>query len=227
MALGNSPAPGYFQVGATAPPSNTTPGDITGVRGHFGTDAAFTSTGLGVGLEVNAKYVQVGGTLAENTNSVYAAKIAQTFTGTADNLTQLGLLPVYQPSASISSLLNFVNSPTASPPLGVTISDFINNYCQSFFGNVAGAVTRAYGILVYPPSIAGSLKPATNYGIYVTTQGAAGITTAIGIQIDKPTNATNNYYMSFDTNNAAALGAYQGKLPVIVGGVAGFIPWYL
>lgn len=47
-------APGYLSaIGNTNAPANTTAGDVTGLRGHFGTDGAFTS---GVELEVQGDF---------------------------------------------------------------------------------------------------------------------------------------------------------------------------
>ena len=40
--------------------------------------------------------------------------------------------------------------------------------------------------------------------------GKAGVTNATGLSITKPTGATNNYYMSFDTADATAAGPISG-----------------
>lgn len=57
-------------------------------------------------------------------------------------------------------------------------------------------------------------------------QGAAGVTTAIGISITKPTNATNNAYFSFNTADATAAGTYAGRLAVLVAGNLRYFHYY-
>jgi hypothetical protein len=69
----------------------------------------------------------------------------------------------------------------------------------------------------------GSLKPTTQYGIYVQNQGAAGMTNGIGVHIDAMSGGTNSFDMSFGRVDTTAAGAYYGRVPVLYNGLLKYI----
>lgn len=227
---GDGALSGFLGVGSETAPANTTAGDLTAIRLHLGTDAAFTA---GYSLELQAARVFIAGAL-----SGIAVAIQPTITAAGDT-TQIGLVlnptingsgtnpaalygaPTFAPSASIAAAQGLRYLPTFSPPAGVTITQAFAAQVTIRTGSTAGAITTAFA--QYISASYGTLKPGTAYGIYLDNMGSASITTAIAIQIIKPTGATNNFYFGFDTADATAAGAYFGRLPVNYAGALKYL----
>lgn len=93
------------------------------------------------------------------------------------------------------------------PPTGKTITEAISLGIDMITAG-AGAVTTAYGMKLDP--LVGSLVP----------------TNVIGAHFGAQTLGTNNYDLSFGANDATALGAYVGRIPVLYGGLKRYIPVY-
>ena len=221
---------GFLRVGSETAPTNTTAGDLTAVRLHVGTEGAFTS---GVGLETTAVRLSFGGSVAgvlltvgatistpTDSNGIQAL-IDGSITGAGDNPAGFHVNTTFTPSASIGSAYGQRFLPTFAPDTGVTITNAIGSQVIPFTGTLAGAITNFYGIYIAP--IYQTTKPTNSFGINIEDMGSTGITTAIGLQIKKPTAATNNFYISFDAADATAAGTYFGRLPIRYAGALKFL----
>lgn len=146
-----------------------------------------------------------------------------TFTGSGEGPWGSSLSAVFTPSASITACYNSLNIGVFGPPSSVTITSAFGAYYGCSYNNTSGAVTQAFTLWCNTPSIAGSLKPTTQYGLYVQNQGAAGITNGIGIHIEAMSGGTNSYDMSFGRVDTTAAGAYYGRVPVLYNGLLKYI----
>jgi hypothetical protein len=108
-----------------------------------------------------------------------------------------------------------------APPAGATQSAVYGSLAQVQTGSAAGTVTAL--TCYYAGKVLGTQVPTTIIGMAIDNMGAAGVTNATGLSITKPTGATNNYYMSFDTADATAAGAYFGRIPVSYAGALKYI----
>lgn len=192
-----------MRIGSASPPSNVTAGDLTALRAHFGTDAAFTSD---FDVELNAGRMRIGGAegaavlLIESTvtsalvNNALV-QISGTLAGSGAGMQALALLPTITPSASVSEAYSHLSQPTFNPGSGVTITTGRGIYAFLVTGSGAGALTNLYGVVVEPSY--GTIKPTNADGIRVENMGSAGITTAVGLKVVTPTGATNNYSAIF------------------------------
>ena len=149
--------------------------------------------------------------------------INPTFTGAGAGPWGASVSAVFVPSASIGACYNSLNQATFSPGSSVTITGGYAAYYACIYGNVAGAVTTGYTLWCNTPTIAGSLKPTSQYGLYIQNQGAAGITNGIGVHIEAMSGGTNSFDMSFGRVDTTAAGAYYGRVPVLYNGLLKYI----
>ena len=215
---------GYIAAGFSAAslPTNVTAGDVTGLRAHIGTDAAFTS---GMGFETNAIQSKFGGsktlttsldavvvvnpTLTNNTNNfISGLNVSPTLNGSGDSAAGLVVRPLIAPSGNITDAYGASLAAIGNIPSGVTLTNLIG-----FRGALAtlsgtGAITNAIAIKAEGAFVvAGGPTPTNNIGLNVTA--ASG--------------GTNNYDLSFGTVDTTAAGAYYGRLPVLYNGLKKYI----
>ncbi len=112
-------------------------------------------------------------------------------------------------------------TPTFAPPSGATQTSVYGSLAQVVTGNAAGTIGSL--VCYYAGKVINSQVPTNVIGMTIDNMGAAGVTNATGLSITKPTGATNNYYMSFDTADATAAGAYFGRIPVSYAGALKYI----
>lgn len=209
---------GYLSVD-TPSPANTTAGDLTAIRGHFGSDATFTS-GLGgvpVGAEIRASQLVISGTIGGSGAFRSAMWLAAVFNDDGDGPQGFSVNPVFTPSANINNAYGQVNFVSFGPPTSVTITNAYASYGQSVYSDVAGAVSQGYTYYIASPLIGGALKPSVQRGLYVADQGASGIGAAIGLGIATPTGATTNYALEVSGSAAAH------SISVLHNSVAGYL----
>jgi hypothetical protein len=163
-------------------------------------------------------------TSISNSNATVVGLLwAPTFTGAGAGPWGASVSATFTPSASVGACYNSLNQGIFSPGSSVTITGGYAAYYSCTYGNTAGAVTTGYTLWCNAPSIAGSLKPTTQYGIYVQNQGAAGMTNGIGVHIDAMSGGTNSFDMSFGRVDTTAAGAYYGRVPVLYNGLLKYI----
>src|SRR6266702_4549463 len=80
----------------------------------------------------------------------------------------------------------------SKPSSGKTITTLVGMFARTDYRDVAGAVTTGKTALIDSPTIVGALKPTTQLGLSIANQGASGITTAVGIDVESQTGATTN-----------------------------------
>jgi len=163
-------------------------------------------------------------TSISNSNATVVGLLwAPTFTGAGAGPWGASVSATFTPSASVGACYNSLNQGIFSPGSSVTITGGYAAYYSCTYGNTAGAVTTGYTLWCNAPSIVGSLKPTTQYGIYVQNQGAAGMTNGIGVHIDAMSGGTNSFDMSFGRVDTTAAGAYYGRVPVLYNGLLKYI----
>ena len=89
-----------------------------------------------------------------------------------------------------------------------------------------GAITNGIACLASGPSVTGSVKPTTQYGLYAGNQGLAGITTAANLYIDPCSGATNSFDIGFGGSDGTAVGAYFGRIPILYAGLLKYLAVY-
>lgn len=162
--------------------------------------------------------VQSSPTISSSSARVGGMRITPTFSGSGDDPQGFFAAPNFAPSGNLTTAAGFLGLAVASPASGKTITTLRSLYAANFFSDVAGVVTNSHTIVAGTPSISGALKPATSIGVNIQQQGAAGITTAIGLFIAAQANATSNFDMGFDRVDTTAAGAYYGRIPVYYNG---------
>ena len=197
---------------------------------------------LGIGMTPTVALDVTGRTILQATDSLQALTVQGTITtstnaqgqvmvvsGTIDgsgaNPAAFRLSTTFSPSASVTSLYGLRLTPMYAPTTGVTLTTVYGSLAQVQTGSGAGAITNL--ACYYAGKVLGSVIPSgTITGLVIDDMGAAGVTTAIGITITKPTNATNNVYFSFNTADATAAGTYAGRLAVLVAGNLRYFHYY-
>lgn len=127
------------------------------------------------------------------TNSVNARLInaAGTFNGSGDGPGGFATSPTFSPSASISTAYGFINTAKASPGAGITITNMYAGFNRVDTGSTGGVLTNAYGLTIGAPSL-GTVIPSSIVGAAINNQGAAGISSAVGLDISAQSGATSN-----------------------------------
>lgn len=215
--------------------SNATPGKV--IIGTSAYDEVNNRLGLGtaapgVTLDVSGQIRTIGtitnsaidieSTLSTGTGGRGFFLLGGTISGAGDTPFAMQVQTTISPSASIGAAYGLRFIPAYSPPTTVTITTAYGILAQPVMGAAAGAITTVH-CLYCATFYAGSLKPTSINGIFVDDVGSSGVTTAIGINMTKPTASTANYYFGFNTPDATVAGAYFGRIPVLYNGVAKFI----
>ncbi len=188
----------------------TVPLDVTGrviFQGSHADAAAFTVNGTVTTANNSAGQVMV---------------VGGTIDGTGPNPAAFRLSTTLAPaSGTVVASYGLRLTPMFAPPSGATQTSVYGSLAQVQTGNAAGTVTNL--ICYYAGKVINSQVPTNVFGMTIDNMGAAGVTNATGLSITKPTGATNNYYMSFDTADATAAGAYFGRIPVSYAGALKYI----
>src|SRR6266852_3318420 len=134
--------------------------------------------------------IEVKTTITNNGLAQSAIKARNIFNGPGDFVTGLDAAPTFAPSQSISVAQGFVAAAYFAPPPGVTITNAIGGASATVYSNVSGAVTNGTAFSLVSPSILGSLKPTTQYGLRIGNQGISGTTTSYGLFVDAQSGST-------------------------------------
>jgi hypothetical protein len=175
------------------------------------------------GSHTDAAAFTCNGTVTTATNAVgQIMVVGGTINGTGANPAAFRLSTTLAPaSGTVASSYGLRLTPKFEPPAGATQSAVYGSLAQVQTGSAAGTVTAL--TCYYAGKVLGTQVPTTIIGMAIDNMGAAGVTNATGLSITKPTGATNNYYMSFDTADATAAGAYFGRIPVSYAGALKYI----
>ncbi len=174
---------GYLRIGSTAAPTNTTAGDITGVRLSIGNASLATDI------------VNISSTISTaSANARGLNMVAMTFTGAGDGPAGAAFQPEFLPSANLTLAYGFINIAKGSPDTGITITNMHAAANRIDTGNLAGAITNAQGLTILRSSL-GTLKPGSMRGIQVQdiypTASSTGTTNIIGLQVDGQHHGSN------------------------------------
>lgn len=167
--------------------------------------------------------VLVDPTISGSNATMIGLKSAPTFTGSGEGPWAFGAVCTLTPSANIGAGYANISQCVGNPAAGITITSINGAYYQTASTVSTGTITNAFGAIVAGPSYSGTTKPTSQWGMQVQNQGVAGITTAIGLQIDATSGATNNYDMAFGRVDTTAAGAYYGRVPVLYNGLLKYI----
>ena len=190
---------------------------------RFFKSSASANYGLGIGTTTPDSLLHVTGTISNGSDNANGFKLTPTFTGAGNNPRVATFFGTFQPSATIASSLCFVMAASAAPATGIDLTNLATIYVENSTGSAGGTISGAFsGLTIGGPSY-GSTKPATAYGVNIGSQGAAGVTNAMGIVIQAQTGATNNYDMYFTTVDTTAAGAYYGRVPVLYNGLLKYL----
>jgi hypothetical protein len=165
-------------------------------------------------------------TWVANTANAAVLRIDPTLTGSANGIQALTVQPAFTPSANIAACYANLSINTCTPPAGVTISQAIGGFFRSDYAGTTGVVTQGVACYASAPSIASTLKPGSQYGVFCGNQGVAGITTAINLLIDTCGGATNNFDLGFLGSDGTAVGAYFGRIPILYAGLLKYLAVY-
>jgi hypothetical protein len=166
--------------------------------------------------------MQIGGAISTASSFASGLIISNSFTGAGDHPLPFHLSATLDPSASITTARGMFVFPKFNSGASITIDRVTAIEFTYVTGAGSGAITTAQGMLIGGPAY-GTLKPTTAIGITIANQGAAGIGTAIGIEIAAQSGATNNYDMSFGRVDLTAAGAYYGRIPILYNGLLKYI----
>lgn len=175
------------------------------------------------GSHTDAAAFTVNGTVTTATSAVgQIMVVGGTIDGTGPNPAAFRLSTTLAPvSGTVTSSYGLRLTPTFAPPSGATQTSVYGSLAQVVTGNAAGTIGSL--VCYYAGKVINSQVPTNVIGMTIDNMGAAGVTNATGLSITKPTGATNNYYMSFDTADATAAGAYFGRIPVSYAGALKYI----
>jgi hypothetical protein len=208
--------------------------------GATGTYLSFRTTSDGAGGNTERLRIGAAGTFGFNSapsttdqlfftslsgNYASFAKFVGTMANNGGDIYCLNFVPGIQPTVNTNFVIGTFSHPVAQPASGVTITNFAGVLARSETGSTAGAVTSSYAL--FADAFYGTLKPTNSYGVFIGQAGATGITNTSALYLTKPTNSTNNWYITFDTADGTALGAYSGRLAINVAGNTRYIPYYL
>lgn len=192
-----------------------------------GTVILTINDGTGTPVTGNAK-LYYNPTLTTSTANQSVFRISSTHSGTGDPAQAIAQAPIFAPSASISTAYGILAFPSFQPGSGVTITSAISAFYRVDTASTAGAVSTGFALYCSAPSF-GSLKPSSMYGLYVANQGATGVTNAVGVAVELPTNASNNWVFSLPadaTDPTGGGGAATGRIPCLIGGTTRYIAYY-
>lgn len=213
-------------VGAQiATPTNATNNYSLVVTGaaKVGIGTATPATRLHVtGSVATSGCVTIDPTITTSTGSAASLALNPTFNGSGEDAAASIMLPTFTPSASVATAFGAGRYiPTFNPGAGVTITTAYGCQYAMVTGNGAGAVTNLEALFIN--AAFGTMKPTKMVGAHIADIGSAGITTAIGLQVDTPTAGTNKYVFAFSSVDGTAAGAYYGRIPVLYNSLLKYI----
>lgn len=136
--------------------------------------------------------VIIGATVSTATASAAQLSVGGSFTGSGASPSMLSLGGTYSPSTNVSLFRELAIRPDVRPGSGVTITDAEGIRVSPVTGGSAGGVITTYRGLNVSAPVYGTVIPATMKGIEIGNMGAAGVGTAIGIDVTATGNATTN-----------------------------------
>lgn len=182
-------------------------------------DGSADTVSIGAIPDSNTGLFQVGGggVVTNNNANARGAKLSVDFESNQSGMGGIGLAPSIRPSANMSTAFGIIGTVKVFPALDASSYDittaYANYYRLDTFTSYSGTITNVYG---------------TNIGSPVVDGGT--VSNAVGIRIQKPTAAVNNFYMEFDTADATdptgGGGAAAGRLAIKVGGVTRYLAYY-
>ncbi len=181
-----------------------------------------------------AAMVTLDNTISNSNDNAHGIWAKPTFTGAGTAPVGIIAQPVFTPSAAtISVATGFQCDAFAGPVSTKTITLLKGGASRIVYQDVAGAVTNGVTHEIAAPVIQGALKPGGQYGLDVNNQGAAGITSAIGIRVQAQSGATNNYVFDLPADATAVPNGglatpanHSGRIPCTIGGTLRYIPYY-
>jgi hypothetical protein len=177
------------------------------------TDAANTFSGL---QTVTQNQLLLSGSFTAAADNDAMFKVSNTMTGT--KVSQgFTISPTFTPTASVAAVYGSVMNTTVTPSAAVTITENFGSFVRTDYTGNNGAVTTAYAFHAAAPTASGTLKPATNYGVYVANQGLSGITTSYGLYVGSQSGSTTNWAAYFAGGN---VGIGSGIVPTANDGAA-------
>ena len=114
-----------------------------------------------------------------------------TFTGSGNNPLGLLVKMLATPSASIGTAQGALYRAEGNPAVGVTITSLVGSSYTVATGSGAGAITATVALKMNTP-VLGSIKPTSCTGVVVANQGAAGVTTSVGVDVEEQKGATTS-----------------------------------
>jgi hypothetical protein len=182
-------------------------------------------TVCGDATATNAVRFEVGDTITNDSTTHAMAAIAGQLEGSAGGGEIYGLLAatVHAPDTNIG-IINQVRVNCNFAPTANTITNAAGIRVVANTGSGGGAISALIGQEIVP--VFGTIKPTNTVGLQIQDMGSASVGTAMGISIAKPTNATTNVYLSFDTADGTAEGSYAGRLPILVAGNVRYISYH-
>jgi hypothetical protein len=175
---------------------------------------------------------EIGGSWDTDSANAAGLYVTTTFTGQPSAAFGLVGIPTFTTEASTTTALAAANLSIAraNPAGSATITTLAGGYFRCDYVSSTGAVTTGIALNVAPPIGFGTLRPTTQYGLFISDQGLTGITNAVAARFELPTNATNVFYIEFptadNTDPTSGGGAATGRIKCLIGGNTRYIPYY-
>lgn len=221
---------GYQRVGSETAPTNTTAGDLTSARlkvgdGAFGTGVEFSVLGDGA----LSGFLRVGSETAPTNTTAGDLTVARLNVGNVAFGT--GVEAQIEGDAAVNGRM-IIGAAALDADSALRVTGTISASGGAAVGlRVMATLTAVanadllYGQVFAPTFAKGAFTTLSAIGQRINmtiSSGSGTIDTAINLELIKPTIATTNYYINFDTATAdvnVAIGS-NVSIPVIIGGVA-------
>lgn len=129
-------------------------------------------------------------TITTTAASARIIRVAATFNGSGVGAAAMGVSAKHEPTANPGEVFAITYNCRANPPEGITIASMYAAFCRIVTeGTGKGTITKATSILAASPSLTG-VNPTTIVGMGVQNQGAAGVTTSVGVDVEEQKNST-------------------------------------
>lgn len=162
----------------------------------------------------NRGLINLTDTITNNADRTSGFYFGPTFNGNAsggaNQVVGFDLNPTFSPSANTTSASGSVYGAQYSLSAGITVTNAIGLQAGLVYLGNTGTVTNGIGFRVNTPFATGTLKPATNYGMFFQNQGLAGVTTSYGIWMDAQSGSTTNYALYYNSASPTVLFASGG-----------------
>lgn len=183
----NVNVPGWLNVGSTAAPANTTPGDVTGLRLFIGDNPAggtrisayYDVTAFPAGSSVAFNFFARGAADPGGTTVLSAANLISEITG-GNNANQLFGFKAEAWMAGTGTLNLGVAQSIVFRNLAAGTTTDARALNASVLAS-AGTITTAQALYAGPPSISGSGAVGTAYGARIKGQKVTGVTKGYGV----------------------------------------------